>query len=197
MHYLNISDKCSNPDLVINLDLENGTILKSKQKSKRLPNKKNNKMRSILKFKNLNWNNDDRHKLVEALLSYQNNHNHDLNLGSGKFTTGTRNNNPKFQVKLMKKSIFDLNIDLGKSSTKRLNEMGKTLNSEYYLKTIKNLKFVAFERKSQFLMQHDSLDMISSIQNSKSRKFPESEERLKSALPILQNDANTEKKPQK
>ncbi len=109
-------------------------------------------MRSLLNINNdCEWDAEERQKLLDAIIKYGNEMNNGRSLNKVRNSSSSRQHHQKFLVKLKKKSIFDLNIDLGKSSAKKLNEIGKTLNSEFYLKAIKNLKFVAFERRPTLL----------------------------------------------
>lgn len=173
-------------NLVINLDLQSGTILNSK-KNKQKESK--DKVQSILKINTNDWDSEDRKKLFDAIIRYGNDFNNE-NVDKIRTNSTSRHNQQKFLVKLKKKNIFDLNIDLGKSSCKKLNEIGKTLNSEFYLKTIKNLKFVAFERRSNFLIKSQDPEILW-IQNKSIQELEENIKFTKNKTKI-QNDVKIE-----
>lgn len=182
----NNEDSKHKSNLVINLDLQSGTILNSK-KNKQKESK--DKVQSILKINTNDWDSEDRKKLLDAIIRYGNDFNNE-NVGKIRTNSTSRHSQQKFLVKLKKKNIFDLNIDLGKSSCRKLNEIGKTLNSEFYLKTIKNLKFVAFERKSNFLMQSQDAEILW-IQNKNIQELEENIKFTKNKT-IIQNDVKIE-----
>jgi len=171
-HFKNKSEIKGNSELIINLDIKSGTILKSKKRSLKIKDKKD-KLRSLMMDYHFDWNSEERQKLLDSILKYTNDLNNVGEKNIVKFSSSTRHQTQKLLVKLKKKSIFDFNIDLGKSTAKKLSNIGKTLNSDFYLKTIKNLKFVAFERKSAELIQASSPEIFYRIQNKNFRDFEE------------------------
>ena len=100
------------------------------------------------------WSTEEHQRFIEAIIKYGNEWKKIQNYIGTRTSSQARSHAQKFFIKFKKKNIFDLNIDISKSTSagtnyvKSINEIAQTINSEEYLKTLKNLNLIAFERKS-------------------------------------------------
>lgn len=99
-------------------------------------------------YKSGRWQPEEHQKFLEAIYKFGNEWKKVEEYVGSRSSSQARSHAQKFLVKIKRANLLDLDINLNKTSIRRLQEGCNQMNSEEYLKTITRLKNVAYEKKS-------------------------------------------------
>jgi SHAQKYF class myb-like DNA-binding protein len=95
------------------------------------------------------WQPDEHQRFIEAIMKYGNEWKKVQKHVGSRSSTQARSHAQKFFVKMKKANILDVNIDFTKNSIKSLHDLANNLTSDEYIRALKALNGVAFEKRER------------------------------------------------
>lgn len=98
------------------------------------------------------WTYEEHKKFIDAILKYGNNWKMVQKFISTRSSAQARSHAQKFFMKIKRSNILEKDFDYNKNSIKCLKEVISKMNTDQYLKTIKALNLIVFDKKNKKLI---------------------------------------------
>ena len=106
------------------------------------------------KFRTGRWEIDEHKKFIEAIIKYGNDWKLVQKYICTRSSAQARSHAQKFFMKIKRSNILEKNFDFTKNSIKCLKDIISKMNTDQYLRTIKALNLIVFDKKNKKVMSN-------------------------------------------